>query len=111
MLQAIKENPLTAIVSVLTIISMLSGGTYTTYKLFEKFEEFVTEQELESKGKQLSVEILNVSIMRYEDDLARLEFKVEIGTATPEDSAEKLNIERRLKDLKQRKMALTSSGS
>ena len=106
MLRVIKENPLAAIVAIMTIISMLSGGTYTTYKIFEKFDEFVTENELESKAKELSVEVLNVSIMRYEDDLARLEFKVEIGTASPEDSAEKLNIERRLKDLKQRKMAL-----
>jgi protein involved in sex pheromone biosynthesis len=108
MLRVIKENPLAAIVAIMTILSMLSGGTYTTYKIFEAFEDFVTETELESKGKQLSVEILNVSIMRYEDDLARLEFKVEIGNASPEDSAEKLNIERRLKDLKQRKMALES---
>jgi hypothetical protein len=108
MLRFIKENPLASAVSILTIVAMLSSGVYSVYVMFEKLENFVTEQELDDKANELSIEVLNVSIMRYEDDLMRLEFKIEIGTATQEDRAEKLNIERRLGDLKQRKMALES---
>ena len=106
MLKVIKENPLVAIVSILTILSMLSGGTFTTYKIFQKFEEFVTEQELEEKANEITVEVIDSSIMRYEDDLARLEFKIEMGIGTQADNAEKLGIERRLVDLKARKAAI-----
>jgi len=106
MIRFIKANPLTSIVSILTIVAMLSSGVYSVFFMFEKLENFVTEEELNKKADEVSLEVINASIMRYEDDLARIEFKIELGTADQEDRVEKRSIERRLTDLKSRKMRL-----
>jgi len=106
MIRAIKENPITSIISVLTIVSMIVGAAASLYTVYEKLDDFVTEGELERKSDTISVEILNVAIMRYEDDLMSLEIKIQIGTATDYDKAKKTNIDRRLAELKAKKLAL-----
>jgi len=103
MFRTAKENPLATIVAVLTIITMLGGGAYG---FFQKLDSFVTEIELEKKSDSISIEIINVAIMRYEDDYMRLNIKIELNTADEYDRAQKTNIERRLLELKAKKLAL-----
>jgi len=106
MFKAVKENPLASIVAVLTIISILCGGVYSMYNLMQKLDEFVTEAELQENTDTISIEILSVAIMRYEDDLGRLEIKVQLDQATALEKAEKMNIERRLSELKTKRLSL-----
>jgi len=106
MLKLIRENPFTSIVAILTIVSMLSGGVYSMYSMIRMLDQYVTESELKEETDNISIEILSVTIMRYEDDLGRLEIKINMGDATPIEQAEKTNIERRLMELKAKKFAL-----
>ncbi len=106
MFKAAKENPITTFLTVLSIISILGGGVATMYTIFEKLDSFVTEAELEEKSDSISIEILTVAIMRYEDDLMRLEIKIQTNTANDFDRAQKINIDRRLLELKAKKLIL-----
>lgn len=103
MFKTARENPLATIATVLTIVVTLAGSAYG---VFQKMDEFVTEVELEMRADTISVEILNVAIMRYEDDLMRLEIKTELNTTDEYDRAEMVNINRRLLELKTKKLAL-----
>jgi len=103
MFDTAKKNPLATIATVLTIIVTLGSATYG---FFQKLDEFVTEVELEKKSDSISIEIIDVAIMRYEDDYMRLNIKIELNTADEYDRAQKTNIERRLLELKAKKLAL-----
>ncbi len=103
MFKAAKDNPLTTIATLLTIFVTLGSATYGVY---QKMDEFVTEDELEHKADSISIEILSVTIMRYEDDLMRLEIEIQLNTADNYDKAQKTNIERRLRELKAKKLRL-----
>lgn len=107
MFKYIKENPFKAIGGILTIITTLSTGGYGVYsKSSAYFENFATRVYVKEQITDLSLEVLGVAIMRYEDDLMVIDFLIASGKDDAMDRATKENIERRLQDLKNKRVRL-----
>ncbi len=112
MLKFIKENPFKTITGIISIITALSAAGYSVYTTSsEYFEQFATRAYVKEQITDLSLEVLNVSIMRYEDELQSIDFLIQLGDAKPTDKANKKNIERRLQDLKERRIRLKNGGA
>ncbi len=104
MLKFIKENPFKTITGIISIITALSGagyGIYTTSSSY--FSQFASKTYVKEQITDLSLEVLGVAIMRYEDEIMVIDFLIESGKAQPIDKATKRNIVRRLQDLKEKR--------
>jgi len=100
----IKENPKVSISAVvLSVVTALSGGGYSIY---DYSKEIASKSYVKSQITELSLEVVGVAIMRYEDELMTIDFLVETGSAKPMDNVKKKNIERRLQDLKTKRTTL-----
>jgi len=103
----VKNNPFKTVTGILAIISALSTGVYQLYSTGnEILDNYATKEDVFNSKRSTSLEILDVSIMNYEDNLMILDFKIEDGVATNTDKADKRNIVRRLQDLKQKRTLL-----
>jgi len=103
----IKNNPFKTVTGILAIISALGTGGYQLYSTgTEILDNYATKEDVFDARRGMSLEVMDVAIMTYEDDLMILDFKIEDGVATNTDKADKRNIERRLKDLKQKRSIL-----
>jgi len=103
----IKNNPFKTVTGILAIISALSTAGYQLYSTADEIlDNYATKEDVFNARLGLSLEVMDVSIMRYEDDLMIIDFKIEDGVATKTDRAEKRNMERRLIDLKQKRTIL-----
>lgn len=102
-----KNNPFKTVTGILAIISALSTGGYQLYSTGnEILDNYATKEDVFNVRKGMSLEVMDVAIMGYEDDLMILDFKIEDGVATNTDKADKRNIERRLVDLKNKRTTL-----
>jgi len=107
MLQFIKNNPWKSMTGVVTLLTALSSAGYGIYsKSTEYFTHFATKTYVKEQIVDLNLEVLNVAIMRYEDELTSIDFLIETGTAKPMDKVTKKNITRRLQDLKSKRVRL-----
>lgn len=86
---------------ILGVVLTLFGATYSVYTFGSTYHtKYATKTELSAQINNVQMEILQVAIMSYEDELMSLNFKISTGQANDLDSATKENIERRLVDLK-----------
>ena len=107
MLNYIKENPWKTMTGVVTLITAISSAGYGVYsKSSTYFGEFASKEYVKEQITDLSLEVLGVAIMRYEDELMAIDFLVETSSAKPMDKVNKKNIERRLSDLKEKRSRL-----
>lgn len=112
MLQFIKNNPwksMTGVVTLLTALSTAGYGVYSTSSNY--FKQFATKSYVKEQINDLNLEVLNVAIMRYEDELMSIEFLIETDAAKPMDKVTKKNIERRLQDLKAKRVRLEETSA
>jgi len=102
--KVIKDNPKKSISAiVLSVVTALSGAGYGSY-------DYITNVASKSYVKEqitvLSLEVLGVAIMKYEDELMGMDFLIETNIAKPMDRVNKKNLERRLRDLKEKRTRL-----
>jgi len=104
MFEYFKNNPWKTITGIITIITTLSGAGYGAYnKSSVYFDTFASKTYVKEQVTALSLDVVGVAIMRYEDELMAIDFLVETNTAKPMDKVNKKNIERRLIDLKNKR--------
>lgn len=102
-----KNNQWKTMAGIITIIIALSGAGYSVYsKSSNYFNKFASKVYVKEQITELSLDVVGVAIMRYEDELMGIEFLIETDTAKPMDKVTKKNIERRLKDLKEKRIML-----
>ncbi len=112
MLQFIKDNPWKSMTGVISLVTALSGAGYGVYsKSSDYFKHFATKSYVKEQINDLNLEVLNVAIMRYEDELMSIEFLIETDVAAPMDKVTKKNIERRLQDLKGKRIRLEENSN
>jgi len=95
----ISFNPARAKVIVGLIAAVLGlGGTVWAYG--GSYHAQFSQQHHDHDQFATSAEIYTLAIQDKEDQLALIEFKESVGSATPEDASNKARIVRRLGDLK-----------
>lgn len=88
---------------ILGIILSLSGAIYKTYTVIDDFlDTLATKIEVAEATNNASIELVQVTLMGYEDELVGYDFIIETGAATPSDRVAKAQVERRIQDLKAR---------
>lgn len=112
MLQFIKNNPWKSMTGVVTLVTALTGAGYSVYSTSsDYFNHFATKIYVKEQINDLNMEVLNVTIMRYEDELMTIDFLIETGASSPMDIVTKKNIQRRLQDLKSKRVRLEESSN
>jgi len=112
LLQFIKNNPWKSMTGIVSLVTALSGAGYGIYSTSSNyFAHFATKAYVKEQIVDLNMEVLNVAIMRYEDELMSIDFLIETNTAKPMDKVTKKNITRRLQDLKSKRVRLEENST
>jgi len=88
---------------IIPLIFAIIGSGWGAYNVWTDFvDKLATKTEVAVLMNDQAIEIVNVAIMGYEDDLVELTFLVESGEATPMDRVKHQNTISRLADLRAR---------
>ena len=98
------------ITTIITLLVMLGSGAFSFFNwqaslvreadLRAQLQDIATKTEVAIEMNDLAIELISVSIMRYEDELVGLQFLVESGEASPMERVKHQNTLNRLNTLK-----------
>lgn len=104
------DSTASRIITIVTLLTLIGGGIWSffdwkanlVYKSPYNAEiaKLATKVDVSIKLNDLEIEIVNVTIMGYEDQLVELQFLIESGEATAMDKVKHQNILNRLASLK-----------
>ncbi len=100
------------VTTIITLLAMLASGVFSFFNwqaslvreadLQAQLQDIATKTEVAIEMNDLAIELISVSIMRYEDELVGLQFLVESGEATPMERVKHQNTLNRLSTLKEK---------
>jgi len=104
MFEYFKNNPwktITGIISVITALSGVGYGAYTTSS--DVLDTLASKTYVKEQVTDLSLNIIDINIMRYETELMNIDFLIETGKSKPIDNFNKKNIKRNLRTLRDKR--------
>ncbi len=109
------------VTTIITLLAMLASGVFSFFNwqaslvreadLQAQLQDIATKTEVAIEMNDLAIELISVSIMRYEDELVGLQFLVESGEATPMERVKHQNTLNRLSTLKEKLGRLEDTGA
>ena len=86
---------------IVPLVLAILGSSWAGYKeLTGYLDTLATKVEVQQSEINSSIELVTVTMMGYEDELIGYDFLIETEQASPADRVAKANVERRIKDLK-----------